>query len=346
LDLLDSYGWDPIRNDAFQQQSARGLVPGRVIEEHRDRYSVVVATGEAYVFRPKTAHGDEDHPVVGDWIALVVSGDDHVFDHVLERRNAIFRKVAGVTTIPQPLAANVDYALIVTSMDLDLNERRLERYIATIRGSKVQPIVVLTKADLHPDPADPVARTLAVVGDTPVLVTSAISGRGLGDLSAYIKDGTTVALLGSSGVGKSTLLNLLAGEALQSTNEIRFDGRGRHTTTSRKLIRLTGGGLILDTPGMRELQLWDVSDGLDQAFDDVGGFAAQCSFRDCAHDSEPGCAVKAAVADGSLDAARFESYRKLERELRSLEVRRDKRAQIEQRRRHRILTRAMRKSNR
>ncbi|MEA2434706.1 MAG: ribosome biosis GTPase / thiamine phosphate phosphatase [Actinomycetota bacterium] len=307
---------------------------------------VALDAGDTSVYRPKSAHGTEDHPIVGDWISLEKVNDDHIFREVLDRRNSIIRKVAGSTTVPQPLAANLDYAFIATAMELDLNERRLERYIATVRGSGVEPVVILTKADLHPDPADAVVRALSVAGDTPVIVTSAVSGRGLAQIGAYIRQGMTVALLGSSGVGKSSLLNLLAGEAIQATNEVRFDGRGRHTTTSRRLVPMAGGGLILDTPGMRELQLWDVADGLEMAFADVQAVAASCGFRDCAHDSEPGCAVKAAVADGSLDPARLESYRKLERELRSLEIRRSKRAQIEERRRHRVQARAMRKSHR
>ncbi len=232
------------------------------------------------------------------------------------------------------LAANIDTVFLLTSLNEDLNLRRLERYLAMAWESGAQPVIVLTKTDLSDDVAAQMLLVEAVAYGVPVHPISSISGDGLELVQSYLTPGTTVALLGSSGVGKSTLVNTLAGEELLAVNEIReSDGEGRHTTSFRQLVVLPEGGLVLDTPGLREIQLWESADGLGETFGDVEELAAQCRFSDCAHRTEPGCAIQAALDNGTLDDGRWASYTKLQRELAHLERRLDKRLQSEQRKR-------------
>jgi ribosome biogenesis GTPase len=240
------------------------------------------------------------------------------------------------------LAANVDIVFIVTSLNDDLNLRRLERYLILARESGAQPVVLLTKSDLSEDVPAAVSAVESIAFDVPVHPLSSLTGEGLDDVRAHLRPGVTAALLGSSGVGKSTLVNTLAGEELLATREIRDDGMGRHTTTRRELVQLPGGALVIDTPGMRELQLWVADEGLEEAFEDVTSLFDLCRFSDCSHDSEPGCAVKAALEDGSLAPERWESYLKLEAEMAHLERRLDKRAASEERKRWKALSRVSR----
>jgi ribosome biogenesis GTPase len=235
---------------------------------------------------------------------------------VLPRRTAFVRKAAFTTADQQVVAANVDVALLVASMNGDLNARRLERYLATAWQSGAAPVVVLTKADLARDPEAAIAEAESVAFGAPVLVVSAVTGEGLDDLAAQLKPAQTAVLVGSSGVGKSSLVNALAGEALMTVAAIREDdAKGRHTTTHRELIRLPSGALILDTPGMRELGLIDADEGLSTTFEDVEALAGQCRFSDCGHTNEPGCAIQSALETGVLDPGRWTSFQKLQREL-------------------------------
>ena len=272
---------------------------------------------------------------VGDWVGLA----DGLVRAVLPRRSAIVRKSAGLTSEPQTLAANVDVAFIVTSLGPDLEPRRIERYLVTVWESGASPEVVLTKADRMEDPWGLVAEVEAVALGVPVHVVSALTGQGVDALRARVGDGATAVLIGSSGVGKSTLVNRWVGRELMAVKETRADDdEGRHTTTHRELIVLPGGGVVIDTPGIRELQLWD-SGGMEEAFADVEELAAACRFSDCSHNTEPGCAVKAALASGDLPVERHASWLKLQRELRSIELRHNARLRKEERKRWTQLSR-------
>ena len=288
-----------------------------------------------------------DFPAVGDWVAVEDAPDAGAatIHAVLDRVTAFSRKAAGEASVEQVVAANVDVVFLVSAFGDDLNVRRIERYLASGWESGAEPVIVLNKSDLSVDlPAD-LAEVDAVAFGVPVHVVSCLSGNGLDELKAYLSGNRTVALLGSSGVGKSSLLNRLVGWERQEVQGIRDDGRGRHTTTFRELVVLPDGGLVLDTPGMRELALWEAGAGVEDAFADVADLAAACRFADCAHESEPGCAVQAGLADGSLTEERLESYRKLQRELRHLELKTDPRALAEARQARRRFARSLRKSS-
>lgn len=325
---LDDLGWDAFFAEAFREAEGEGCDAGRVASAQREIYLVWTAAGErraALAGRLRHAAGS-GRPAVGDWVALRPGQreDPAIILDVLPRKSAFSRKRAGHATDEQVVAANVDTLLLVCGLDRDFNPRRIERSLVLAWESGAAPVVVLNKADTcadhearrHEDAARVAAPTV------PVHVLSGLTGAGLGALAPYLGRGRTVASLGSSGVGKSTLVNRLLGRDLQRTREVRVrDGRGQHETTRSELIRLPGGALLLDTPGWRELQLWADGESLDQAFTDVAALAAGCRFRDCGHRGEPGCAVAA-----GLDPERLASYHKLQAELESLTARQDARA--------------------
>jgi ribosome biogenesis GTPase len=321
--VIDLYGWSEALQRDFAPFAARGLVPGRVIIQHRGLRRVVTEAGEADAWlagRFAQDAPDGDHPVAGDWVALSAGGGTALIHGLVPRRTAFVRRAAGPGGGLQVAAANVDLALLVASLNADLSLRRLERYLAAAYESGAEPAIVLTKADLCDDVAAACAEVEAIAYGVAVLPVSAATGEGLAALEALLEPRRTAVLLGSSGVGKSTLVNALAGSELMTTRAIREDdARGRHTTTHRELIRLPSGALILDTPGMRELGLWDASEGVARTFADITGevtaLAEGCRFRDCRHEAEPGCAVQAALADGRLDVDRWRSFGKLQREL-------------------------------
>jgi len=319
--LLTSYGWsDTLRND-FAIHAAQGLVPGRIIVQQRGGYRLITDLGEidARATGPlMKAASDISRPAAGDWVAVEARpGETTALVHaVLPRSTAFIRKASGPRAGAQVVAANVDVAFLVASLNANLNPRRLERYLVTTHESGARPVIVLTKADLAEFLDEDVAEIEAIASGAPVLAISAITGQGLETLNAWLQPGQTAVLLGSSGAGKSTLLNVLAGEERMATREVRAaDDRGRHTTTHRELVLLPSGALILDTPGMRELGLWDADEGVSATFADIEELATQCRFRDCGHGEEPGCAIQAALEDGSLDPGRLYNFEKLQAEL-------------------------------
>jgi ribosome biogenesis GTPase len=318
---LHKLGWDDGWDAAFADCRAAGLAPARVAIQHRGAYDLITEEGEVRASAATRLVKADELPAVGDWVGL--DRGTNLVEAVLPRRTSISRKEVWQAVREQVLAANVDVAFLVQALPLDFNVRRLERYLAMAWESGAQPVVLLTKVDLvedlqpYADDADAVT-----LGACPVEAVSAVTGAGVDGLRRWLEPNRTAVLLGSSGVGKSTLVNALAGEELLATQEVRADDhRGRHTTTHRELIVLPGGGVILDTPGIRELQLWDAD--LEQTFGDVEEIAGRCRFSDCAHEREPGCAVREALADGSLSAERWQSYVKLQRELEAVEARRN-----------------------
>jgi len=336
---LADLGWDSGFETEFEPYRKEGLVPARVATRHKSAYELLAEFGELGGQASGRLHDGRGMPAVGDWVAVApLPGERRAVIHtILPRRSSFSRKEAWVRAEEQVVAANVDTVLVVSALVGDLNVRRLERYLAAGWESGARPAIVLTKTDLLP-PGEVEAAMLQVETialGVPVHAVSSVTGEGLEGLRVYLEPGRTVALLGSSGVGKSTLANHLLGHEHLATGELRADGRGRHTTTRRELVPVPGGGLLLDTPGMRELQLWDVTTGIETAFAEIAELAAVCRFADCAHEAEPGCAVQVALAAGELDPERLASYRKLEREARALAVRQDKRLGAEARKRRR-----------
>ena len=334
---LNDLGWTDSHTTDFHPHVASGLVPGRVSEQHRGAYVVLAELGELRAdLAGRLSHGAAagDLPAVGDWVAVAPRPEESAatIQAVLPRRTKFSRKVAWAAAEEQVLAANIDTVFLVSSLNEDFNLRRLERYLTLAWESGAKPVVVLTKTDLCDDVAGRVLAVEAIAFGVPVHAISSITGDGLDLVRSHLAPGRTIALLGSSGVGKSTLVNTLAGEELLAVREIReSDGEGRHTTTHRQLVLLPEGGLVLDTPGMRELQLWESSEGLGETFSDIEELATTCRFNDCAHHTEPGCAIRAALEDGTLELGRWTSYQKLQRELEHLERRLDKRLQSEAR---------------
>ncbi len=318
--LLKKLGWNAFFGEHFMEYA--GLYePARVSTVFKNGYNVYTKDGEVRARVSGDLHQNGDLPAVGDWVVLSKDNIGSATIHsILPRKSKFSRKEAGKVTEEQVIVTNIDTIFIVTSLNRDFNLRRIERYLAIAKESKTEPVVILSKSDLSNEVNEKINEVLEIAPGIDVVAISATHNEGIEQLSPYLKDGKTVALLGSSGVGKSTLINALEGYKRQNIGEIREkDSRGRHVTTERELIMLEKGGLIIDNPGMRELQLWDAGEGMLDLFSDIIELEMQCKFSDCLHESEPGCAVKRAVNDGSLSKNRLKSYRKLQREIQAVE---------------------------
>ncbi len=334
MNLID-LGWDPYFEEKFEPHKNKNLVPLRITRENRRDY---LACGESGEYRCEVsgrfrfeADNRGKFPTVGDWVAasLPPDGGTAVIHNLLPRKSAFLRKTAGENTEEQVVASNIDTVFIVCGLDNNFSPRRIERYLSLTWESGAVPVVLLNKADLCPEAAERQEEIEAIAIGAAVHAISAATNQGLETVRSHIPAGRTAAFLGSSGVGKSTIINALLGEERLSVGEVREDdSRGRHTTTSRELILLPDKGIVIDTPGMRELQVWGDESGLKQAFDDIEGLAGRCRFRNCGHLKEPGCAVQGAIADGSLDPGRYRSYLKLKKELHYLAARQNIKANL------------------
>ena len=347
IDDLSKFGWDEFLQAHFQPYNTSEHKAGRVALEYNYLYRVYTARGELLAdVAGKLRHeavSRADLPAVGDWVVLQPrAGEAKATIHgILPRKSKFVRKVAGSRTEEQVVGANIDTIFLVTSLNQDFNLRRIERYLIVAREGGAVPVIVLSKADLCDEIEDRIAEIQRVAGGVPVHAVSVVKRDGLAELMPYFRFGQTVALLGSSGVGKSTLINHLIGRDIQKVKEVReHDGRGQHTTTHRELILLPQGGLVLDTPGMRELHLWDGEESLRLTFDDIDALVGSCHFSDCGHRDEPRCAIREALAEGVIDAARYQSYEKLQKELRYVARKQDTGAQITEKKRWKKLSRA------
>jgi ribosome biogenesis GTPase len=349
--LILDLGWDAYFEALWKeiQHEKEKLIPARVVSQQRGLWRVAGDFGECWAeasgkLRTESGEGG-DWPAVGDWVSAEIRAGqtNATIQHVLARRSRFARKVAGKQIAEQVIAANIDLALIVAALDGDFNVRRIERYMTQCWESGSRPAIVLNKADACAELRERAAEIEGIAMGAPVFLVSAKTGEGVNALEVYLKKGQTIVLLGSSGVGKSTLVNRLLQEERQPTFAVReSDSRGRHTTTSRELFLLPSGAMIIDTPGLRELQLWNAADGLSQTFADVDELAAECRFTDCQHRNEPGCAVQAALTEGALNADRLESWRKLQREQEFLLRKMDPGTGAAQKKRTKILMRQVR----
>lgn len=358
---LADFGWDSHFERAFaafvdQSDGSRAspakaapYEPARVLIEFNHNYRVAIESGDRdAVLAGRMKHratSRADLPAVGDWVVIRRRPDEPrgAIVAVLDRRSRFSRRMAGQITDEQVVAANVDVVFVVMALDQDFSPRRLQRYLLMARESGASPVTLLTKPDLTDDLPVRLAAAVTVAGNVPVHVLSPKMNEGIDQVAQYLIPGRTGALLGSSGVGKSTIINRLVGADVQKTREVReADSKGRHTTTHRELVMLPTGGLIIDTPGMRELQLWDASDGFRGTFEDVEALANDCRFTDCRHQGEPGCAVRAAIDSGGLAPERLDSYLKLQGELAFLARQQDQRAELEDKRRGKIGAKALR----
>ncbi|MFJ8263498.1 ribosome small subunit-dependent GTPase A [Rummeliibacillus sp. NPDC094406] len=350
---LTNFGWNNNWQDQYDMYQIasphKNVTIGRVLLEHKHSYRVITEFGE-WLATPSghfqyNAQMRRDFPAVGDWVVLEqLPGEEKGIIHSILPRTSLFsRKVAGFTVEEQIIAVNVDHVFLTMSLNKDFNLRRLERYLIAAYDSGANPIIILTKKDLCNDVSSYLSQVETICFGVPVYTVSSFTGEGIDELHQLLADGKTAALLGSSGVGKSSLTNALCGQDVMTVQMIREDDdKGRHTTTHRELFQLPHGGLLIDTPGMREFQLWNNTDSLDSGFSDIESFATHCRFRDCEHKKEPGCAVLAAIEEGTLEQERYDNYFKLKRELAYIERKTNAQAQAAERNKWKQVTKQIR----
>lgn len=344
---LAALGWTDELEAAFTPYVERGFIPARVVAEHRGGYYVRSELGDRLAQARGRLRDDElwgGMPAVGDWVVVCdAPGDGFAIEALLPRRTKVSRKTPWLKAEEHILVANIDTVVLVTGLDQDFNPRRLERYLTAAWDSGADPVIVLTKLDVCDD-LGKVAEAESVAVGVPVHPVSNVTGEGIDAVRQLLEPAKTFVLLGSSGTGKSTLANRLAGRTVMETGDLRNDGRGRHTTRHRQLLVMPGGAILIDTPGLRELQIWEGD--IDSAFADIAELASQCRFNDCAHSTEPDCAVREALETGELDEGRWANYVKLQRELRSIEARSSRRLQRELKSRWRARARETRRARR
>ncbi|MBK8982724.1 MAG: ribosome small subunit-dependent GTPase A [Ignavibacteria bacterium] len=343
-------GW----NEFFEDQMnglEENLIPGRVIISNKNNYLISIGereiTGEVSGKFHFNAESKDEFPAVGDWV-LMRKFDDYdnaIIESVMKRKSKLSRNSAGLKLEEQILASNIDIVFIISSLNQDINLRRLERYVSLIIDNKLTPVMILSKADLSENTEEKLEDVKKISGNYDIHVISALKNTGMDELRKYFTGNQTVAVIGSSGVGKSTIINNLCGESVMEVSDISlYKDKGRHTTSHRELIFLKDGGSIIDTPGMRELQLWEGNEGLSEAFPDIEKYLGQCRFSNCEHDTEPGCAIKDAIERGEFDSKRFQSYKKLEREITRFENKSNKKAMLKEKKKWKKMSFQIRKS--
>jgi ribosome biogenesis GTPase / thiamine phosphate phosphatase len=348
LKSLNSLGWNNFFEKQFEQYKSSGFEAGRILNEQKERYVVFTEYGE-YQGEVSgkllySAENTSHFPKVGDWVVLSVFKEESkvIIHEVLKRKNKFSRQSAGQKVEEQVLAANIDTIFIVQSLDQNYNIKRMERYISMIYEMKAEPVILLNKSDLSVNPQEKLEEVRKIFPDIISFSLSSIYNAGIEQVKEIIQPGNTYMLIGSSGVGKSTIINRLAGKEILRTNEIREkDSKGKHTTTSRQMIVLNNGGLLIDTPGMRGFKLWNTESGLEETFNEIEYFAGECHFADCTHTSEIKCAVKDALKNGKISEERYESYLKLQKELRYLETKQNIFSYLDSKKKMKIINKAV-----
>lgn len=352
---LENYGWNSTFQEEFDKLNAGDLIPARIAIHNKNNYLIYAESGEItselsgkMLYEIEDGISDEGFPVVGDWVAVRAFPDENkaIIQKMLPRKSKFSRKEAGEKTKEQIVAANVDTVFLMTSLNQDFNLRRLERYIVLANQSNAHAVIILSKADLCDNYEEIIEEVKTVSKDIPIHIVSSLKAEGLEELQQYFEGNKTITVMGSSGVGKSTFINALLGYDRMKVNETtEYKDKGSHTTTHRELVLLPGGGLIIDTPGMREIQLWESQQGIESAFDEIEALMENCKFSDCSHTNEPGCAILEALKSGELDSDRYNSYLKLKRESQYFERRHNKKLQIDERKKWKAITKSMRKHN-